>query len=129
MKVETNYVLKNIMVNAILKARILSAPEELDALIDTTLDQFQRANTSQDELLTEVQVSKRWQFLDVRKLRNMRYLEKGPTYYKFGGGRNGRIFYKPSDIEKWIADHEQLEPYLQKTLADKITNSLNGKPQ
>ncbi|CAM2069157.1 hypothetical protein SCOR_27560 [Sulfidibacter corallicola] len=124
MKIETNYVLKNIMVNAILKARILSTPEELDALIDTTLEQFQRANTSQDELLTERQVSKRWPFLDVRKLRNMRYLERGPTYYKFGGGRNGRIFYKPSDIEKWIAEHEQLEPMLKRELQTKVNHSL-----
>ncbi|CAM2005287.1 helix-turn-helix transcriptional regulator [Acanthopleuribacter pedis] len=121
----TNYVLKNILVTAILQAKLLSSAQEIDTLITATLEQFQRASTAQDQLLTEQEVASRWQFLDERKLRNMRYLNKGPTYYKFGKGRNGRIYYKPSDIEAWITEHEHLEPFLQQTIADSIHQTLS----
>ena len=36
--------------------------------------------------------------LNVGSLGNMRHLKRGPKYYK----RGRKIFYKPSDIEKWL---------------------------
>lgn len=124
MSENTNFVLKTILVHAILQAKMLDDPTKLDQLITQTLHQFSRAETSQDQLLTEKEVANQWHFLDERKLRNMRFKGIGPKYYKFGHGKNGRIFYKACDIEQWITEHECLTAYLEETTQTAIRQYL-----
>ena len=36
-------------------------------------------------------------------LRQWRYLNKGPTYYRIGSGPKAQIHYLPKDLEAWKA--------------------------
>ncbi len=110
---QTNYVLKHILVELVLKVRLLSAPQEVDLLIDETLSKFDRAYHAQDEMLTEKQVSCRWPFLDVRRLQNMRFRGVGPRYHKLSNTKQGRVYYRVSDVEAFIAQTQQLEEELE----------------
>jgi len=56
------------------------------------------------ELLTAKQVSERFGFSE-RTLANWRWLGVGPAYIKRTRGRGGRVYYRSSDVEKWLADN------------------------
>ena len=109
---------QDILVDTVLKARMLSSPRELDALIRETVDKLARAFHTQDQLLTEKQVAARYGFLDVTKLRNMRHRGNGPKYIKMGAYRNSRVYYRLGDVETWIVSYYQLEPLMEGFTAD-----------
>ena len=56
-----------------------------------------------DELLTPKQVHTEYGF-SPQTLANWRWSGQGPSYIKTSPGRGGRIKYKRSAIEKWLAD-------------------------
>jgi predicted DNA-binding transcriptional regulator AlpA len=56
-----------------------------------------------DELLTPRQVHADYGF-SPRTLANWRWCGTGPTYIKQSPGRGGRIKYKRSAIEQWLAE-------------------------
>ena len=107
-----SHVLKHLLVDLICKARLIEKPKALDDLIDQTVSKLRRAIHVQDDLLSETEVCDRYRFLTPAKLRIMRCRGKGPVYLKFGKARNSRVFYKSADVEAWIAEHYQLEPFL-----------------
>jgi len=68
---------------------------------------------AQDTLLCEKEVSARFPFLTLTKLRNMRQRGNGMKHLKFGNSRNSRVYYCLADIETWIVEHYQLEPFIE----------------
>ena len=107
-----NFVIRHLLTDLIMRAKLLESPEELDQILRVTVPRLQKACRYQDDLLTEKQVAERWEFLNVIKLRNMRTRNQGPVFLKFGKSRNSRIYYRIADIESWIIRHEQLQPTL-----------------
>ena len=108
----TNHVVKHLLVDLILKARMIEDPKEMDRHVDYSMGKLSRAYHTKSALLTEKQAVDRFQFLTLIKLRNMRARGSGPKYLKFGTSRNGRIYYRVSDIEAWIVANYQLEPFV-----------------
>ena len=106
-------VIKSIVVDAIVKSKLLQSPKDLESLLESTVTRIDRAFRHQDQLLTEKEVEKRWPFLTLKKLRNMRFRHDGPEYLKFGQARNSRVYYKVADIESWIIKNYQLEPFVE----------------
>ncbi len=113
MNEKPNIVLKHLVLDIVTRAKLMSSPQDLDHLLTTSVPQLQKACRFQDHLLCEKEVSERWGFLTVRQLQNMRFRHRGPKYHKMGNARNSRVYYRISDIEAWIVEHEQLEPFLE----------------
>ena len=107
-----NFVIRHLLTDLIMRAKLLQSPEELDQILRVTVPRLQKACRYQDDLLSEKQVAERWEFLNVIKLRNMRARNQGPVFLKFGKSRNSRIYYRIADIESWIIRHEQLQTKL-----------------
>ncbi len=107
-----NAVIKHILVDTLMRSKLLSSPDDLDALLNNAVPKIEKACQYQSRLLTEKEVSKRWEFLTLSKLRTMRTRKVGPVFLKFSKTRNGRIYYRFSEIERWIIKHEQLENFL-----------------
>ncbi|MCV7380267.1 DNA-binding protein [Mycobacterium alsense] len=57
-----------------------------------------------DELLTTKQVVKRYPFLNAGTLRFWRSTNQGPA--SFTVGPRGRVVYRRSEIERWLAEQE-----------------------
>jgi hypothetical protein len=57
-----------------------------------------------DELLTTAQVVQQYPFLNKGTLRFWRSTNKGPT--SFTVGPRGRVVYRRSELEKWLAEQE-----------------------
>ena len=112
-KEKPSIVLKHLVIEAIMRSKLLDSPTSLDTLLDETVTKLTRAFHVQDRLLSEAEVARRWPFLNVKKLQNLRYRHLGPSYHKFGQARNSRIFYRVSDIETWIVANAQLGPYVE----------------
>lgn len=104
--------LRTLLVHLVLRSKLESSPEKLDVLITETAAQVVSVLQQSNQLLTEAEVAERYKFLNVIRLRNMRFKGTGPTVYRFGTGRNCRVFYKPKDIEAWIIAHECLTPFI-----------------
>ena len=104
------------MVETILKAKLIDDVQELDTLANEALSRLLRAFHVQDDLLCEKEVAARFSFLTLTKLRKMRCAGKGPKYIKFGKTKNSRVYYRVSDIESWIVDNYQLEPFFKTRL-------------
>ena len=101
---DTITILKHILTEAIIKSHLLKTPSELDTLVLDTVPKLIRAVHDSEQLLCEKEVSARWTFLSLTKLRNMRSRGIGPTFKKFGDTRNARVYYKVADLERWIEE-------------------------
>ena len=109
---DTITTLKHILAHTIINSQLLKTTSELDALILDTVPKLIQAVHASEQLLCEKEVSARWSFLSLTKLRNMRARGGGPKFKKFGDTRNARIYYKVSDVESWIEDQYQTEPFI-----------------
>lgn len=76
--------------------------DDVDRLIAKYIPKI-KATKEYDLLLTEKQVVEKYPALHLNMLRHMRQMGTGPSFLKTGLHRNSRIFYKVSDIEKWVA--------------------------
>ena len=99
--------LRSILIEVLMKARLIHSESELESLIESSIPKIVEISQYSGQLFSEKEVSHLYKFLDVTKLRNLRSKGGGPRYYKFGTGKNGRVFYKYSDIQSWIQEHEQ----------------------
>ena len=104
--------LKHVLVELITKAQLLATTADLEILLTDGLAQIQQVVHEADTLYCEKEISQKYPFLTLIKLRNMRARGNGPKHYKFGESRNSRVYYKLADIESWIAENEQTEPYV-----------------
>lgn len=109
---QTNAVLRSLLVNFYSRSQLVRTQDDLDDLLQDTTEKVHRAFFVQDDLLTEKDVSVRWRFLTLSKLRNMRFRNQGPKYIKTGEHRNSRVYYKVADVERWIVEHYQMEPFV-----------------
>ena len=55
--------------------------------------------------LTEREAEIMYPVFSAKWLRKARYTGEGPPYYKMGDYRNGRVFYKPLDLEAYLEKH------------------------
>ena len=94
--------------------RLKEGGTDRETTLSETAEKIEKALQS-DALLTEAQVVQRYRWLTLGKLRNMRFRHEGPKYHKFGPHKNSRVFYRISDIEAWILENEQHEPYVMPT--------------
>jgi hypothetical protein len=102
---DTSVVLAYILKDFAMRLKTVNGLDLLDSLIQETVGQLMRAGQYQKQLLTEKEVSEKFPFLSIIKLRNMRSRNQGPNYHKLGEFRNSRVFYKISDVESWIVQH------------------------
>ena len=107
-------VIRHLLVDLILKAKLTENPEQLDPLVNETLPKIQAALRYSDQLITEKDVAALYpRLFDVVKLRNLRSRGGSPKFIKFGSSRNARVFYRISAIEEWICEHEETsEPFV-----------------
>ena len=105
--------INRILSDFILRSKLIQTPTELDQLVLKTKKALNLAYRYTEEKLNEKQVSARWKFLTPRRLQNMRQREKGPKYLKLGGAKNSSVFYKVADVEEWIIEQYQLEPFIE----------------
>jgi len=110
----TNQVLKHLLVETIFKSRMIDQPQDLDILISETISRLTHAMRHQDRLLNEKEVSQRYPFLSIKQLQNWRYRHQGIKYIKTGRSRNSRVLYRISDIEAFLVNHEQNEPFIER---------------
>lgn len=108
-----NQTLRSLLIETIMRAKLLNSPSDLDELVAEAVTKISAVTFDKEQLLTEKEVSILWRFLDVAKLRNMRCKGGGPQYYKFGLGRNGRVFYRVADVMEWIEEHRQRDLYIE----------------
>ncbi|CAM2009634.1 helix-turn-helix transcriptional regulator [Acanthopleuribacter pedis] len=102
---EANMAVAYILKDFAMKLKLAHNAEDLDSALELTVKNVMIACSHQDKLLTENEVSEKYAFFTASKLRNMRARNKGPNYHKMGNTRNGRVLYKMSDVESWIARH------------------------
>lgn len=76
--------------------------DDVDRLIAKYIPKI-KASREYDQLLTEKQVVQKYPALHTNMLRHMRQMGTGPRFLKTGLHKNSRLFYKASDIDKWIA--------------------------
>ncbi|WP_264071715.1 helix-turn-helix domain-containing protein [Mycolicibacterium komossense] len=61
-----------------------------------------------DDLLTTTQVCEQYPALNPGTMRYWRHNNEGPASFTLGPqGRRGRVVYRRSEVERWIADQEQ----------------------
>ena len=80
-------------------------PDKHNGIIEKTADRIEEMMKNSNIVLTEKDVAKRFPFLSVGALRNMRHRDQGPKYIKIGKSRNGRVYYKPKDVHDWALGH------------------------
>ncbi len=107
-------VIKHILIDTLMRAKLLSSPDDLDTLLSSAVPKIMKATTRQDQLLTEKEVSQHYPFLSVKQLQNWRYRHQGIKYIKTGTSRNSRVLYRVSDIEAFLVHHERNEPFIEK---------------
>lgn len=100
-----NNALRQILKNAFLNVKTLESLNKQDNLIEETIQKI-HAN---EPLLTEKEISQKYPFLTLIKLRNMRQRKNGPKYVKFGEHRSSRVYYRISDVNAWIEENYQRE--------------------
>ena len=108
-----NLHVKQILVDLALKARMIEDNAQLQAHLEHAALQVERAVRAKDVLVTEQQLEDRYPWLTVHMLRSYRKRHDGPKYLKFGKHKNSRVYYRIADVERWIIEHEQLEPFVQ----------------
>ena len=108
-----NTILKHVLADAFMRSKLITSLEDLDILLNDTVPKIIQATTRKDQYLTEKEVSARYPFLTVKQLQNWRYRHQGIKYIKTGNARNSRILYRVSDIEAFLHEHEQNEPYIE----------------
>ena len=99
-------VMRNLLVDLVLRAKVLEDMQELDTLIETALGRLARASRESEALLDETSLADRYPclFTNKRSLQNHRSRKTGPPYIKIGG----RVMYRVRDVEAWITEHERL---------------------
>jgi len=108
-----NTLLKHILTDVMMRSKLISSPQELDTLLEEIVPMIMKAATQKNGLLTEKEVSHLYPFLSVKQLQNWRYRHQGIKYIKTGKSRNSRVLYRVSDIEAFLVNHEQNEPYVE----------------
>lgn len=56
-----------------------------------------------EDVMTTKQVCAHWPFLNQNTLRYLRMKSEGPASFVI----NGRVLYRKSEIERWLAEQEQ----------------------
>ena len=108
-----NAAIKHILIETLMRAKLITSPDDLDTLLTETIPKIIKATTQKDQFLTEKEVAVRYPFLSVKQLQNWRYWHQGTKYIKTGTSRNSRVLYRVSDIEAWLVQNERNEPYIE----------------
>ena len=119
----TKPTIKHLLVEIIMKSQMMNEPQKLDNLIQETESKISQAFHENDTLYCEKEISQKYPFLTLIKLRNMRARGNGPKHHKFGQSRNSRVYYRLGDIETWIAENEQTEPYIDPRFREIMQNA------
>ncbi len=61
------------------------------------------SDTQFNDVMTTKQVCASWPFLNQNTLRYLRMKSEGPASFVI----NGRVLYRKSEIERWLAEQEQ----------------------
>ena len=107
---QTNKAVKDTLTEIIMKLELVNDPDQIDPILDDGVSRLINAVYTEDKLLCEKEVVARFPFMSMGQLRNMRSLETGPKFVKFGDFRNSRIYYKVVDIQEWIDSHYRCFP-------------------
>lgn len=65
-----------------------------------------RLSAEVEEVLLDTRAAARWLGYAANTLEHMRVRGEGPPFVKCGGGRRGRVRYRPAAIRAWLAERE-----------------------
>ena len=105
-----NIHLRALLVDLVMKARMIDDPCALDQLIAETEKKAERAARLKDEWLNAEQLVERYPgiFETVNVVRNHVARGTGPRFVKFGKHRQSPVRWKVADVEAWILEQQGL---------------------
>ncbi len=105
-----NIHLRALLVDLVMKARMINDPAEIDRLIAETEKKAERAARLKDDWLNAEQLVERYPgiFETVNVVRNHVARGTGPRFTKFRKYRQSPVRWKVADVEVWILENQGL---------------------